>query len=768
MSHSCTLLIVTHDSYNLACHKDLFGRLADAGIIRTLVGVVRRSTAPGTTSTALRAAYNLSCFRVCRARMIDEDLVRQLPNLLQAVGRVESLQAQLAVTVSNLALMRSAVDKIISGGAVRTLVKLYKIGTDRTKQLVGVALADMTETNIQQEKFVTQGGLPPLIELAFSRNKVLKVKAATALCNLSNCAPIRSVLISLGAVQALVHVSRSRSEDAKRMCSVALCNLVNDVADDSRAAVERGAMGSLVSLATTGSAVEQERCAMAMSELSNRPSLRKVLVEVGALPILRRLIRAGHPLLQQFAVATLVNLSRAPECRAAIIFDTRDWGQPPVDIPPDVISLTHLAGVSGHASPSKDTPQPETPSPVRAPAPTPAAAPAPAPREAKAGQQEQTGPPSDSGSPEERPPLVRSHSAGDAPRAGGPASLLRQNTEGAPSGRTSRSNSVLMARRPPGRSSSRASLASEPGATAAARLRSGSATPTRPRSETAALSLSKKGAPDTPSVAASQQQQQQQRPVSASGTSVASSTMSDYGSSGSSTASSSTAASSVRQPQHGPPWSCSIVALVAPLVAPAFSIATDNFPSAADGGLEMSSFEPPPAVARATGGAAAGSMRFLVASVVSNLSFCKRGREALVAQGATELLSALLKQGDDENTRLQVAVALANLSASAEARRGMILGGAVKVRRGCSCAWSFSTPSHTCIHCTPQMLVFLAQTSDERMKPACAQALHNLTCYEGLEAVMVDDGAVLALMIVALFRSDDVSTKNLYVVRPLP
>ena len=55
----------------------------------------------------------------------------------------------------------------------------------------------------------------------------------------------------------------------------------------------------------------------------------------------------------------------------------------------------------------------------------------------------------------------------------------------------------------------------------------------------------------------------------------------------------------------------------------------------------------------------------------------------------------------------------------------------------------------------------IAQANDEQIKPACAHALHSLSMVEGKEMVFAKEGAILTLMIMALFRSDDALTKSM-------
>ena len=125
-----------------------------------------------------------------------------------------------------------------------------------------------------------EGGLTPIVHLAGAQNGVLKVKAASALMELSQCVPARPALVKADAVTALIELSQTRSHQAKRLCSVGLCNLVNDVGRRKRKKVEIGAMRALVSLARASRMDEQERCAHAMSELSNRKSLAKAMLKV--------------------------------------------------------------------------------------------------------------------------------------------------------------------------------------------------------------------------------------------------------------------------------------------------------------------------------------------------------------------------------------------------------------------------------------------------------------------------------------------------------
>ena len=61
---------------------------------------------------------------------------------------------QLAITVSNLALHVKSQARIINGGAVGTLCRLFSVGDARTKQLVGVAMADLASCLDCQERLV--------------------------------------------------------------------------------------------------------------------------------------------------------------------------------------------------------------------------------------------------------------------------------------------------------------------------------------------------------------------------------------------------------------------------------------------------------------------------------------------------------------------------------------------------------------------------------------------------------------------------------------
>jgi len=277
---------------------------------------------PQTKMVALQSAYNLSCFRICRARLVEEDLVEQLDSLLSSVrSGGESFMQQLAITVSNLALHVKSQPRIIEGGAVGTLCRLFSVGDDRTKQLVGVAMADLAGCLDSQERLVEEGGLTPIVHLANAKNVVLKVKAAAAIMQLSQCVPARPALVKAGAVAALITLSQIRNHNAKRLCSVALCNLVNDVGRRNRKKVELGALRALLSLARSSTVDEQERCAHAMAELSNRKSLAKAMLKANGLETLRTMITASpSPKLVQFCVATLVNLSLHRRSREALVF----------------------------------------------------------------------------------------------------------------------------------------------------------------------------------------------------------------------------------------------------------------------------------------------------------------------------------------------------------------------------------------------------------------------------------------------------------------
>lgn len=124
-------------------------------MLRSLVALMRFPGRAHTKVVALQAAYNLSCFRVCRAKLVEEELVEQLDALLSSTRTGDTaFMQQMAITVSNLALHTKSQQRIINGGAVGTLCRLFSIGDDRTKQLVGVALADLAGCQDCQERLV--------------------------------------------------------------------------------------------------------------------------------------------------------------------------------------------------------------------------------------------------------------------------------------------------------------------------------------------------------------------------------------------------------------------------------------------------------------------------------------------------------------------------------------------------------------------------------------------------------------------------------------
>jgi hypothetical protein len=135
-------------------------------------------------------------------------------------------------------------------------------------------------------------------------------------------------------------------------------------------------------------------------------------------------------------------------------------------------------------------------------------------------------------------------------------------------------------------------------------------------------------------------------------------------------------------------------------------------------------------------------------ALICALSFCDDTRENMIAQGVCKALVAL-SRGGDESTATRCAVTFCNLSAQAPAAEGGAAGGeAVKDLR------------HVLVEeGAVSALLALSSSHNEDTRQNCAKALCNLGCSVGSESLIVDEGAVSEIMILAMVRSESEATK---------
>lgn len=312
--------------YNLsrdnACREKIVGSNAVSVLIRMSIEKMSNVDMGRIASKTLRI---LCGDKVLANKLVGDGIIKALMSLIRTDDG--TIRQYCAESICSLFQNESVLSRLIEQGAVNVLVSLSQSdGVDAiTSEWCAFALFQLSTNDLCPVFLLVNGILPSLITLCKSQGKRTKKFCAAALWSLTNKKTRdhrgvykRSVDVS-SAIPILVDMLRNEfSESIKVDCASALYNLADDDANCDQM-LQVGALIPVVNLTQADYLQTKIKCAAILSRLSCHEKYYKEFASETVLKVLLELSRLEHALTQRRVIIAVSNLSQLPELRKILL-----------------------------------------------------------------------------------------------------------------------------------------------------------------------------------------------------------------------------------------------------------------------------------------------------------------------------------------------------------------------------------------------------------------------------------------------------------------
>jgi hypothetical protein len=314
-----------HAFYNLsrdnACREKIVTGNAVGVIIRMSIEKMSNVDMGRTAAKTLRI---LCGDKVLANKLVGDGIVKALMSLIRTDDGL--IRKYCAESICSLFQNESVLARLIEQGAVNVVVSLSQNDFDEvTGQLCAFALFQLSSSDLCPVHLMANGILPCLIRLCQSPSTKTKRFCGAALWSMtikkrmdSSGAYVKSLDVS-SAIPVLVHMLRTEDEEAIKVdCASALYNLA-DVDDNCDSMLHAGALIPVVNLTKRDYLQTKIKCAAILSRLSCHDKYYREFASEPVLEVLLKLSCLEHALTQRRVVIAVSNLSQFPELRTMLL-----------------------------------------------------------------------------------------------------------------------------------------------------------------------------------------------------------------------------------------------------------------------------------------------------------------------------------------------------------------------------------------------------------------------------------------------------------------
>ncbi|CAN6484980.1 unnamed protein product [Victoria cruziana] len=265
------------------------------------------------------------------------------------------IKEKAALVVCSLAESGTCENFLVSEGVLPPLIRLVESGSPMAKEKAIISLQRLSMAVETARSVVGHGGVPPLIEMCQTGTSVSQSAAAGTLKNLSAVPEVRHILAEEGVIAVMVNLldagillgskeyaaeclqNMTCSNDSlrRKVISVGglqrlLVYLDGPLPQESAVGAVRNLVGSLpvedlialgllprlVHVLKAGSLGAQQAAASAICRICNSMETRKLVGEIGCIPLLVKMLEAKTNIAREVAAQTIGNLLMFPQnCR---------------------------------------------------------------------------------------------------------------------------------------------------------------------------------------------------------------------------------------------------------------------------------------------------------------------------------------------------------------------------------------------------------------------------------------------------------------------
>jgi hypothetical protein len=312
--------------YNLsrdnACREKIVGSNAVSVLIRMSIEKMSNVDMGRIASKTLRI---LCGDKVLAKKLVGDGIVKALMSLIRTDDG--TIRQYCAESICSLFQNESVLSRLIEQGAVNVLVSLSQSdGVDTiTSEWCAFALFQLSTNDLCPVFLLVNGILPSLITLCKSQGKRTKKFCAAALLSLSNKKTrdhqglYKSSVDVSSAIPILVDMLRNEfSESIKVDCASALYNLADDDSNCDQM-LQAGALIPVVNLTQADHMQTKIKCAAILSRLSCHDKYSQEFASDRVLMVLLELSCLEHALTQRRVIIAISNLSQLPELRTILL-----------------------------------------------------------------------------------------------------------------------------------------------------------------------------------------------------------------------------------------------------------------------------------------------------------------------------------------------------------------------------------------------------------------------------------------------------------------
>lgn len=314
--------------YNLSrdntCREKIVGGNAVSVLIRMSIEKMSNVDMGRIASKTLRI---LCGDKVLANKLVGDGIVKALMSLIRTDDG--TIRQYCAESICSLFQNESVLSRLIEQGAVNVLVSLSQSdGVDEvTSEWCAFALFQLSTNDLCPIFLLVNGILPSLITLCKSQGKRTKKFCAAALWSLTNKRTRdptgkglskRAVDVS-NAIPILVDMLRNETlESIKVDCASALYNLADDDQNCDQM-LQVGALIPVVNLTQADYLQTKIKCAAILSRLSSHPKYYKEFASYNVLKVLLELSCLEDAVTQRRVIIAISNLSQLPELRVLLL-----------------------------------------------------------------------------------------------------------------------------------------------------------------------------------------------------------------------------------------------------------------------------------------------------------------------------------------------------------------------------------------------------------------------------------------------------------------
>jgi hypothetical protein len=291
--------------FNLSCVTYLYPRMEK--VVKAFVSLASSNSVKIKHITS-QAFSNLSKIQRIRTRCVEEGVVQACHQLARGGDLVTRRLA--AIVLQNLAAEKNCRAEMVNKSVVGALITLAQCGDQETHHWCAAALHKLALDKESRGRIVSQGAVQLLCEISKTQDKPTMNLCAHALQTLSCTGQeIQAKVVECGGVSAISEMLHTTEDKTtKNSCTLALCNLLS-TKDSSSESLQQGVVAALVRLANDTHAVTMRSCALALYNLSCSESTRQMAVQQGVIVAIINLSRSEEQLTLQRCSATLCNLA---------------------------------------------------------------------------------------------------------------------------------------------------------------------------------------------------------------------------------------------------------------------------------------------------------------------------------------------------------------------------------------------------------------------------------------------------------------------------